>query len=75
MVALRAAEKQLRSSLPRASVSDARTAWQDDMPFVRTADGTRLYVKDWGSGRPVLADTLTIKSYTTCRRGRTLKFR
>lgn len=24
------------------------------MPFVTTADQTKLYVKDWGSGRPVI---------------------
>ena len=24
------------------------------MPYVKTRDGTDLYVKDWGSGRPVI---------------------
>ena len=24
------------------------------MPYIKTRDGTDLYVKDWGSGRPVV---------------------
>lgn len=24
------------------------------MPYITTRDNTRLYVKDWGSGRPVI---------------------
>src|ERR1700730_17471162 len=51
---------------PRRCAQEGRTTWQDDVPALITSsqertmallklrDGTELYYKDWGSGKPIL---------------------
>lgn len=53
MVPVRLARRKLRSP-SQSSIPGAQPTRRDDMSFVRTSDGTRLYVKDWGQGRPVI---------------------
>ena len=33
---------------------NARTSWRTTMPFVEVEPGVRLFVQDWGSGKPIV---------------------